>query len=104
MKFAPKTDKEIAESNLWPDGLYSFEIVEGVDKISKVKPDGSGGNEMVELKVKVYNEDGGHIFVNDYLLESIAYKLRHAAVACGLSATKQGGTIFWSGFFWKCAR
>lgn len=96
MKFQPKTDKEISEANLWPDGNYSFEIIEGVDKQSK------SGNDMIELKVKVYNNEGGYIFVNDYLLERIAYKLRHAAVACELTEQYEAGSLVGMDFVGKC--
>lgn len=94
MKFQPKSDKEIAEANLWTEGNYSFEIVEGVDKTSK------SGNEMIELKVKVFNDDGGFIFVKDFLLESMAFKLKHAAQVCGLDY--EGGAIAGMDFVGKC--
>lgn len=97
MKFQPKTDKEIAEANLWIAGNYSFEIIEGTDKVSK-----TSGNEMIELKMKVYNDEGNHIFVNDYLLESMAYKLKHAADACGLADGYTAGSLSGMDFVGKC--
>ena len=95
MKFQPKTDKEIAEMNLWPEAQYSFEVLEAVDKASKA------GNDMIELKLKVYNDDGGFIFVKDYLLESLAYKLKHAATVCGLSDQYAAGTLAGGDFVGK---
>lgn len=96
MKFQPKTDKEIAEMGLWPVGNYSFEITEGVDKISQK------GNEMIEMKVKVFNDDGGYIFVKDFLMENIAYKLKHASDACGLSENYTSGILSGMDFVGKC--
>lgn len=96
MRFAPKTEKEIAEANLWQPGNYSFEIVEATDKVSK------SGNDMIELKVKVFNDEGKYILVNDYLLESIAYKLKHAADACGLSDSYNSGSLSGMEFVGKC--
>lgn len=96
MKFEPKTDKQIAEMNLWPEGNYSFEILEGVDKQSKQL------NDMIELKVKVFNDNGGFIFVKDYLLESMAYKLRHAAKVCDLVAQYDSGLLAGMDFAGKC--
>jgi len=87
MKFQPKTEKEIAESNLWPVGEYSFEIIEGTDEISK------SGNEMIKLKVHVFNDEGNLKTITDYLLESIAYKLHHAAAACNLTDKYEEGEL-----------
>lgn len=95
MKFTPKTEKEIAEENLWPAGEYSFEITEAEDTVS------SKGNEMIELKLKVYNEEGNFKILSDYLLEAIAYKLRHAAEVCGLLDAYNSGVLLASDFVGK---
>ena len=73
MNFTPKSEKELSEENLFPAGIYPFEILEATDKTSKK------GNDMIELKLRVFHGER-HQIVNDYLLESIGYKLRHAAV------------------------
>lgn len=95
MRFTAKSDKEISEMNLIPEGEYPFEISSGADKISK------SGNEMIELWVRVYKPDGKFIQVADYLLESMAYKLRHAAEACDLLAKYEAGVILGSDFVGK---
>jgi hypothetical protein len=95
MKFAPKTEKQIAEENLWPAGEYGFEIGEAHDKVSK------SNNEMIHLKLKVFNNEGSMRFVDDYLLEEMAYKLRHAAEACGLLTQYESGTLLASDFVGK---
>jgi hypothetical protein len=87
MRFEPKTEKEIAEANLWPAGEYGFEIIEAVEKISK------SGNDMIKLKLKVINNNNAFIFVDDYLLENMAYKLRHCAEACGLLESYEKGEL-----------
>lgn len=87
MQFTPKTEKEVAEAGLLPKGTYDFEIVEAKDKVSK------SNNEMIELKVAIYDENGSARFIFDYLLESVAYKLRHAAYACGLGAHYENGVL-----------
>jgi hypothetical protein len=92
MKFTPKSEKEIAEENLWPAGEYGFEVIEAADKTSK------SGNEMIELKLKVTNDEGAFIFVNDYLLESLSYKLRHAADACGVLEQYETGSLVGNDF------
>lgn len=87
MRFTPKTEKEIQEENLLPIGTYDFEIYRTEDKVS------SGGNDMIELGLRVYGTDGSTKFVTDYLLESMAFKLRHASEACGLLAKYESGTL-----------
>lgn len=95
MRFQPKSEKEIAESNLLPEGEYPFEISGGEDKVSK------SGNEMIELLVRVYKPDGNFSIVHDYLLESIAYKLRHAAETCGLLEKYEAGELKGQDFIGK---
>lgn len=88
MQFKPRTEKEIQEENLRPAGIYSFEITDAVEAKSK------SGNDMIKLTVRLYNAQGDDCGVlSDYLLESLAYKLRHAAVACGLEEKYLGGTL-----------
>ncbi len=87
MKFTPKTDKELAEERLLPEGQYGFEISGGVDKTSKA------GNEMIELTVRVFKEDGTFLLVTDYLMEVILYKVSHAAKVCGLEDKYNAGTL-----------
>lgn len=78
MRFTAKSEKEVQEEGLLPKGNYSFEISDAKDEVSK------SGNEMIKLILNVYDENGNSRLIFDYLLESIAYKLRHAAEACGL--------------------
>lgn len=88
MKFSPKTEKEIAEEGLLPKGVYSFEITEAKDAVS------SKGNDMITLKLKIFdNEGNSRGVITDYLMEAIAYKLRHAAVVCGLGDAYESGEL-----------
>lgn len=95
MKFTPKSDKELAEERLLPEGTYGFEISKGEDKTSKA------GNEMIELLVRVFKEDGSFLLVTDYLMEAIMYKVSHAAKACGLEDKYNAGTLHGEDFVGK---
>lgn len=77
MKFKPLSDKEIAEMNLWPEGVYGFEILAATDEVSK------SGNEMIKVKLAVFNNEGRQTVLFDYLLESMAFKLKHIAKVTG---------------------
>ncbi len=88
MKYQPKTEKQIIEEGLAPAGIYSFEVYEAADKTSKT------GNDMIELKLRLFDHEGtSRGMVTDYLLEKLAYKLRHAAVACGLEDVYNNGEL-----------
>lgn len=87
MRFTPKTEKEIQEENLWPTGEYAFEILEAENAVSK------SGNDMIKLKVAIYNDDGNRRVAIDYLMEAISYKLRHACEACGLLEKYETGFL-----------
>jgi hypothetical protein len=87
MKITPKTEEEIIQMNLKPDGEYPFVILEGQDAVSK------NGNEMIKLKLSCYLPNGKFFIVWDYLLESFPKKLKHACSACGLSDKYNSGVL-----------
>lgn len=98
MKFEPKTDEQIAEENLLPVGVYDFEIIKAQDKQSKA------GNDMIELTLKVYSNDGGFKLVNDYLLESLPAKLKRASETCNLLDKYDLGELAAADFLDKSGR
>lgn len=87
MRIQPKTEAEISADGLFPAGVYTFEVMKAEETTSKA------GNDMIALTLKVYNEDDGFTLVNDYLLESIAYKLRHFCETIGLLPQYESGTL-----------
>lgn len=89
MQVTPRTEREIMELNLWPAGVYSFEIAEAKESISQ------SGNEMIKLTLNVYNDEGKVKKVFDYLMntEVMAFKLRHCSEVCGLLADYENGTL-----------
>lgn len=105
MQFVPKTDKELSEMNLWPAGEYGFEILEyanfGQNSYVTKDTKSSAGNEMILLVVKVVNNEGNSIIIIDYLLEKMAFKLKHAAYSCGLGDKYESGKLFATDFIGK---
>lgn len=88
MKFQPKSEKELAEANLWPKGDYSFEILESEDATDK------NGNDMLKLKVKVFKDNGASQNIFDYVSGTwMEYKLRHLAEAAGKLVDYEGGEL-----------
>lgn len=90
MKFTPKTEKQIQDERfpLLKPGKYRFEVFEANDEMSKK------GNPMIVLKLKILDNEFGTItYLKDYLMESIAHKLRHAAYVCGLNNSYEQGDL-----------
>jgi hypothetical protein len=91
VKFTPKTTAELeAEAALrgpFPNGEYDFDFVDSEDAVSK------NGNDMIAVTLKVYNSNGDSRKVKDWLLESMAYKLKHACETCGLGDAYEAGSI-----------
>ena len=85
MKFTPKNEEELAVEGLLPEGTYDFEVIEAENKISKQ------GNEMIVLKLKVYDESGGFRFITDYLLEAFLPKLLAFAKVTGTRRAYDAG-------------
>lgn len=87
MEFSPKTEREIRDAMVLPAGEYDFEVAEAEDKTSK------NGNEMIELQLRVFGEDGGARMVKDWLLPTFELKLNRFCRAVGLSDAYETGTL-----------
>lgn len=94
MRFEPKTrqqledeEKKRLEESLLPKGTYDFEVFRAEDTVSKK------GNDMIALGLRIYAPDGSTPFVSDWLLEAMAYKLRHFCETTGLIAKYDDGTL-----------
>lgn len=89
MKFKPKSENDIASSNLWEPGEYDFEVFEATDGTSKA------GNEMTTLILHVFNIDAQRRTVFDYLVDTDggAFKIRHFAEAVGLVQEYERGEL-----------
>lgn len=86
MKFQPKTEEQIRESQLIEPGEYDFEVLSAVDHISQ------SGNESIKLQVRVYvGETIRTIF--DYLSAGMEYKLRHFCEAVGILHFYESGEL-----------
>lgn len=87
MRINPKTEQECNAGLILPAGIYDFEVTKALDKTSKA------GNEMIELQLAIYTDDGSMRYVRDWLMDSVAYKLRHFAYAVGLVSEYEAGNI-----------
>lgn len=88
--FQPKTENEVTTANLFPAGVYDYEVAQADDVTSK-----KSGEPMIKLKLKVFDKDGNSrvVFDNLMFLESMAFKLRHACYASGVGVQYEKGQI-----------
>lgn len=90
MKFTPKQEEELQYAfEILPAGEYDFQIISATDKKSKA------GNDMIELEIDCFANDGRAVRVFDYLIEipSFEYKIRHCAAATGLLQEYEKGEL-----------
>ena len=87
MKFTPMTEAEIVSASLLEAGEYPFEVLAASEEISKA------GNEMIRVKLAVFGPNGQQAHVYDYLMEKMAFKLRHFCETTGLIAKYEAGTL-----------
>lgn len=90
MTYTPKTEDQLADEDLLPEGIYDFEVMDSDDRPSKK------GNAMFTLKLCVYDVDGKRRHIFDYMAMGNSFgerKLRHAAVCCGLLEIYNSGNL-----------
>ena len=92
MRFQPMSDKEIDALGLLPPGTYDFEVLESSDEVSK-----NSGNEMIKLKLSVFDEGGRDHHIYDYLVASDAgmcvRKIKHFSACVGQLDQYEQGTL-----------
>ncbi len=87
MKTNPQSEQAIREAMLLPPGDYDFEVLDAQDKVSK------NGNEMIAVKLAVFRPNGSRQYVNDYLMEKMAFRLRHFCYAVGIGDKYESGDL-----------
>jgi hypothetical protein len=90
VRYVPKTEEQLAEEALLQDGTYDFSVIETDDKPSKK------GNDMITLKLCVFDGDGEQRHIFDYIAMGNPFgekKLRRAANSCGLLETYNTGNL-----------
>lgn len=87
MNFSPKTQAEIDAMGLMKAGSYPFQVKNAKDKMSK------NGNEMIELTLEVFDQEGRAFNIFDYLLESMPGKLFGFCTTTGLEQKYHAGSL-----------
>lgn len=87
MRVTARSEEEIQTMGLLSPGTYDFEVAKAEDQIS------NQGNEMIKLTLKVWDMGGAVHLIYDYLLDAMAFKLRHFAEATGLLEKYNAGHL-----------
>lgn len=77
MNYAVRTEKEIAEMDLLPEGDYGFEVLAATEGQSKCS-----GKDMTTLDLLVFGEDDSQRKVRDYLIPGTNYGDKKLFVFC----------------------
>lgn len=81
------TEADLSRPTLLEAGVYPFEVIGASEEISKA------GNEMIKIKINVRGDKGQSAHIYDYLMEKMAFKLRHFCEATGLLVKYEAGTL-----------
>lgn len=94
--FQPKTEEEILLEKLLPSGEYNFEVIEAYDK----DPNGNdlvskNGNEMIKIKLAIFNQNNSVTRLFDYLVNShnFSLKIKHFCESIGLHELYRSGNL-----------
>lgn len=88
MQFTPKTEEQV--SRLLAEGLYQYEVIKAVEKVSK------NGNPMIELLLKIFDDESGRTsLVTDYLMvhPDMEHKIRHFCYSNDLVSNYEKGRL-----------
>jgi hypothetical protein len=81
MEYQPRREDELRSAMCLTPGDYDFEVVSAMEKVSK------SGNEMIEMQLRVFCEDGSTRLIRDWLVPGSDLgdlKLNRFAHATGL--------------------
>lgn len=87
--FKPMNDDELY--NILEDGVYDFEVLKSVRKVSKA------GNAMAEIQLGVWDKKGKIVYIRDYLIFSEVplniKKVKHFCITSGRSEAYEKGEL-----------
>lgn len=78
---------------VWAAGEYPATLTKVEDKISKVKPDGTGGNPMQVWTFRAFNDDREQLIFEYVVIPASVFKIRQLADALGRHADFDAGTF-----------
>lgn len=99
MKYTPKSENQLKENNMWPEGEYGFEVLDqtafGSTVIRTEETQSRAGNDMLVVVLRVYNDEGRHKNIVDYIIPDgpMEFKLRHIADCCSVLDKYDSGKL-----------
>lgn len=92
MQFKPKTEKELKEQALWPEGEYDFEITKSEPAISGDKSK-TPGTPYIKMIARIFNAEGNERMVNTILHPAMEWQLRAFCYETGMDDKYEAGTL-----------
>lgn len=87
LSFTPKTEDQLVEETLWPEGDYPFEVIEANYHESKA------GKSSIKLRLRCFNQENQSRLITDYLTAGMEFKLRHFCSTTGIMERYESGTL-----------
>lgn len=104
MKTNPKTDEQLHDEAMLPEGEYDFSIDKAEDKVSKKgREAGQTEPDMIQLDLTVFSSKGDRR-VRDWIVSTMAWKLKHFCYAVGLGEAYERGDISADGLVGRCGK
>lgn len=92
MQFEPKTEEQVQDEQLCPEGQQGFTVLECVMAVSKSAK--NAGKQMLKVKLNVHANDGYDYHVYDYVAAwFMAHKFRHFFFTCNKGALYESGQL-----------
>ena len=76
MKWTEADERQAGE--IEPGGVYAFEVIEAAEKVSQK------GNPYINLKLRIFTDDGSERTAFDNIMPQIPEKMRSFCEVCGL--------------------
>src|SRR6478609_5328631 len=92
MQFTPRTEKELKEQMLWPEGEYDFEITKSEQAVSGPQSK-NPGTPYIKLVARIFNQDGQERMQNAILHPNMEWQLRSFCYEVGLDEKYVTGTL-----------
>lgn len=84
----PLTKEQIKTGDLIPAGIYTFEVMEAIDGVSKA------GNDQIKLKLRIFMPDGRERVLFDYLTPKMEFKIAQFCDMAGIYDKYAAGEFY----------
>jgi len=93
MRFQSKTDEQLNDEAMLPEGEYDFTVDKAEERVSKkAKEQGATEPDMIQVDLTIFSPRGDRK-IRDWVMEKLPWKLKHFAYAIGLGKEYEAGDL-----------